>query len=101
MNEFQRTGFHGALNYYRAAEPYFYLSAAFKGAKITQPSFYMVGNSDGLKELYSLTIDQLRSGLPGLVGMRELDGIGHWIQHEASTQVSDQLVQFLRQVCPA
>ena len=101
VNEFQRTGFHGALNYYRAAEPYFYLSAAFKGAKITQPSFYMVGNSDGLKELYSLTIDQLRAGLPGLVGMRELDGVGHWVQHEASTQVSDQLVQFLREVCPA
>jgi pimeloyl-ACP methyl ester carboxylesterase len=33
--------------------------------------------------------------------MRELDGVGHWVQHEASTQVSDQLVQFLREVCPA
>jgi hypothetical protein len=33
--EFKRTGFHGALNYYRAAEPYFFLSAAWKGAKIT------------------------------------------------------------------
>jgi len=39
--EFQRTGFHGGLNYYRAAEPYFDLSGAFKGAKITQPSFFI------------------------------------------------------------
>jgi len=46
--EFKRTGFHGALNYYRAAEPYFYLSAAWKGAKITQPSFYIAGKTDGL-----------------------------------------------------
>jgi pimeloyl-ACP methyl ester carboxylesterase len=35
VTEFQRTGFHGGLNYYRAAESYFYLSGAWKGAKIT------------------------------------------------------------------
>jgi pimeloyl-ACP methyl ester carboxylesterase len=37
--EFQRTGFHGALNYYRAAELFFDLSGPWKEAKITQPSF--------------------------------------------------------------
>ncbi len=100
VTEFQRTGFHGGLNYYRAAEPYFYLSAAWKGAKITQPSFFMGGKSDGLKELYSLTIDQMRASLPGLAGGVELDNVGHWIQHEAAAQVSDHLVEFLRTVKP-
>ena len=99
--EFQRTGFHGALNYYRAAEPYFDLSAAFKGAKITQPSFFIWGKADGLKELYPLTLDQMRAGLPGLVGGLELDDVGHWVQHEAADVVSDQLVTFLRAVNPA
>ena len=94
--EFQRTGFHGGLNYYRAAEPYFDLSAAFKGAKITQPSFFIWGTADGLKELYPLTIDQMRGGLPGMVGGLELDNVGHWVQHEASDVVNDQLVKFLR-----
>jgi pimeloyl-ACP methyl ester carboxylesterase len=98
--EFQRTGFHGGLNYYRAAEPYFDLSAAFKGAKITQPSFFIWGKADGLKELYPLTIDQLRAGLPGLVGGLELDNVGHWVQHEAPELVNDQLVKFLRIVNP-
>jgi len=42
ISEFQRTGFDGGLNYYRACEPYFYLSAPWKEPKITQPSFYMV-----------------------------------------------------------
>jgi pimeloyl-ACP methyl ester carboxylesterase len=96
--EFKRTGFHGGLNYYRAAEPYFYLSAAFKGAKVTQPSFLMMGKTDGLKQLYPLTEDQLRVGLPGLVRYMELDNIGHWIQHEASAEVSDQLLKFLQTV---
>ena len=99
--EFARTGFHGGLNYYRAAEPYFHLSAAFKGAKITQPSFFIWGKADGLKELYPITADQMRAGLPGLVGGLELDEVGHWAQHEASGVVSDQLVTFLRTVSPA
>jgi pimeloyl-ACP methyl ester carboxylesterase len=94
--EFRRTGFHGGLNYYRAAEPYFTLSAPWKSAKITQPSFFIWGNSDGLKELYPLTVEQMRVGLPGLIGGLELDNVGHWVQHEASAEVSDHLVKFLR-----
>jgi pimeloyl-ACP methyl ester carboxylesterase len=97
VSAFQGTGFHGALNYYRAAEPYFHLSAAWKGAKITQPSFFLAGKADGLLELYPPR-DQLRIGLPGLVGSLELEGVGHWLQHEASAEVSDQLVKFLRTV---
>ena len=98
--EFQRTGFHGGLNYYRAAEPYFYLSAVFKGAKLAQPSFFIWGKADGLRELYQLTLDAMRTGLPGLVGGLELDGVGHWVQHEAANLVSDVLVTFLRTVQP-
>jgi pimeloyl-ACP methyl ester carboxylesterase len=96
IGEFQRTGFHGGLNYYRAAEQYFHLSAAFKGAKVLQPSFFIWGKADGLRELYPLTIDQMHAGLPGLMGYLELDNVGHWVQHEASEVVSHQLVKFLR-----
>jgi pimeloyl-ACP methyl ester carboxylesterase len=95
--EFQRTGFHGGLNYYRAAEPYFYLSGAWKGAKITQPSFYIAGKADGLGELYP-PFEKLRGSLPGLVGNVEINHAGHWVHHEASAQVSDHLVTFLRTV---
>ena len=93
--EFQRTGFHGALNYYRAAEPYFFLSGAWKGAKVTQPSIYLSGKADGLAALYP-PFERLRPGLPGLVGNLEIDNVGHWPQHEASAQVNEQLVKFLR-----
>ena len=100
VTEFQRTGFHGGLNYYRAAEPYFYLSAAWKAAKITQPSFFIAGKADGLGVLYP-PVEKLRAGLPGLVGNLEIDNVGHWVQHEASAEVSDQLVKFLRTINPA
>ena len=99
--EFQRTGFHGALNYYRAAELYFYLSGAYLNAKIMQPSFYVTGKMDGLKTLYPpLSLDHLRIAAPGLMGIREFDRVGHWVQHEAAADVSDQLVTFLRAVNP-
>jgi pimeloyl-ACP methyl ester carboxylesterase len=98
--EFKRTGFHGGLNYYRAAELYFDLSAAWKGAKVTQPSLFISGQADGLKELYP-TEEKLRIGLPGLVGAVELEHVGHWVQHEASAAVSAQLITFLRKVSPA
>jgi len=100
ISEFQRTGFHGALNYYRAAEPYFHLCAAFKGAKVTQPCFYMWGKDDGLSELYP-SMEILSAGLPGLVGSLQLENVGHWVQHEASAEVSAQLLKFLRTVNPA
>ena len=61
--EFTRTGFHGALNYYRAAEPYFYMSAAWKGAKITQPWFYIPGKADSLRALYP-PLEKLRMVFP-------------------------------------
>jgi pimeloyl-ACP methyl ester carboxylesterase len=101
ITEFKRTGFHGGLNYYRAAEPYFYLSGAYKAAKISQPCFYITGKVDGLKSLYPpLSVDQLRIGAPGLLGIQEYDRVGHWVQHEASAEVSDQLVKFLHTVSP-
>jgi pimeloyl-ACP methyl ester carboxylesterase len=97
VREFQRTGFHGGLNYYRAAEPYFNLSGAWRGAKITQPAFFISGKVDGLEVLYP-PIEKLRATLPGLVGHLEIENVGHWVQHEASAEVSDQLVKFLRTV---
>jgi pimeloyl-ACP methyl ester carboxylesterase len=35
------------------------------------------------------------------VGNLEIENVGHWVQHEASAEVSHQLVKFLRTVNPA
>jgi pimeloyl-ACP methyl ester carboxylesterase len=98
--EFTRTGFHGALNYYRAVQPFFDLSGAYTGAKIPQPSYFIWGKSDGLFPIYHLTEAALRDRLPGLKGYVGLDGIGHWVQHEAAAEVCDRLLSFLSTVSP-
>jgi pimeloyl-ACP methyl ester carboxylesterase len=69
--------------------------------KIIASAQLMSGKSDGLNELYPLSEEQIRAALPGLIGRVELDNVGHWLQHEASAELSKQLVQFLRNVKPA
>jgi len=96
--EFQRTGFHGALNYYRAVQPFFDLSGAYLGAKIPQPSYFIWGKSDGLFPIYHLTEAAMRDRLPGLRGYVGLDGVGHWVQHEAADKVNQDLIAFVRSV---
>jgi pimeloyl-ACP methyl ester carboxylesterase len=65
---------------------------------ISRRTFLAGGDGSGV--LYP-PVEKLRAGLPGLVGNLEIDNVGHWVQHEASAEVSDQLVKFLRTVNPA
>jgi pimeloyl-ACP methyl ester carboxylesterase len=99
--EFQRTGFHGALNYYRAVQPFFDLSGAYLGATIPQPAYFIWGEADGLVSIYQLTEAKLRDRCPGLAGYVGLDGVGHWVQHEAADRVNRDLIAFARSVAGA
>ena len=36
----------------------------------------------------------MRDRCPGLVGFVGLDGVGHWVQHEAAEQVNRELITF-------
>src|ERR1700719_4019919 len=67
--------------------------------RLRDEAFFIAGKADGLEQLYP-PADQLRPFVPGLVGRLDLDNVGHWVQHEASAEVSDQLVKFLRIVKP-
>lgn len=96
--EFERTGFRGGLNYYRAIQTGFDLAAPFAGAVIRQPSFFLIGQADGLNELRRNSTDELRRSLPGLRGHVELDAVGHWPQHEAPAATNAALLDFLRRL---
>ncbi len=95
VQEFRRTGFRGALGYYRSIQPWFDLAAAYKGAPIRQPSFFLVGAVDGLNLLRRTTETELRVGLPGLRGFLVLPGVGHWPHREAPNAFNAALLGFL------
>lgn len=101
IRTFERTGFRGGLNYYRALQTTFDLTPAFKSAVIRQPALYIYGAADGLSGMFHPTpptTEELRRVMPGLVDHIELENTGHWIQHEAASRVNVELIKFLETI---
>ena len=92
---FERDGFHGPLNIYRAMQPYFDQAKAFAGAKILQPAFFAFGTADGMMKMRALKEGDLTPTVPNLKGFLPIEGVGHWPQLEASEVVNEALVAFL------
>ena len=96
--DFHVSGFPAPLNYYRAIQPYFDQAGAFVGAKIGQPSFFVVGSDDGMVRMRDVPEAELRRTATDLRGYLRLDGVGHWLQLEATERVNEALLGFLREV---
>ncbi|MEV5714758.1 alpha/beta hydrolase [Amycolatopsis mediterranei] len=92
---FERDGFHGPLNTYRAMQPYFDQAGAFAGAKIRQPAFFGFGTEDGMIRMRALKEGDLTAIVPNLQGYLPIEGVGHWPQLEAPEIVNEALVGFL------
>jgi len=93
---FTRTGFHGALNYYRAIDPFTRNSAAFAGAKIRQPSMFLAGTLDGLNLVAQPSPEAMQGDLTDLRSFTMLEGVGHWPQLEAPDATNTTLLAFLQ-----
>lgn len=100
VRAFERTGFRGGLNYYRAMEYDFELTAAYRDAVIPQPTLYVFGTADGLHKSSPVTAKGLRRVLPGLTDYVALENVGHWVQHEAGERLNAAILRFLRELEP-
>jgi pimeloyl-ACP methyl ester carboxylesterase len=96
--EFRRTGFRGALNWYRNIDRNWQLLAPFAGAPVTVPALYVGGDRDMVVAFPGM--DQLLANLkrfvPALRGTLMLTGCGHWTQQERPDEVNAALIDFLR-----
>lgn len=95
IEEYQRTGFRAALNYYRAIPLSFELLAPFKGARVRQPSYFVLGKEDGLYSFFDKPLEELRKNMPGLRGYLEVEEAGHWVTQEKPEVLNAALVEFL------
>jgi pimeloyl-ACP methyl ester carboxylesterase len=97
-NEFSRTGFRGALNWYRNIDRNWELSAAFTGASVAVPALYIAGERDLVLAFRGM--NELISHLPALVSRLRrtvmLPGCGHWTQQERADEVNAAMIDFLR-----
>jgi pimeloyl-ACP methyl ester carboxylesterase len=96
--EFTRTGFTGALNWYRNIDRNWELQAALQGLPVTVPALYVVGDRDFVMLLPGMdrVLANLRNLVPALRGVHVVPGCGHWTQQERPQEVNAAIVAFLR-----
>jgi pimeloyl-ACP methyl ester carboxylesterase len=96
--EFQRTGFRGGLNWYRAFRPSCELLSPWRGLPIRQPALFIGGERDDVLKFptSAAAIARFDRTLPGLRGCHLLPGAGHWVQRERAAEVNALLLGFLR-----
>lgn len=100
IGEFARTGFQGALNWYRNIDRNWELLAPMAGARVTVPALYIAGDRDLVLAFRGMdqVIANLSKFVPQLRGTVLLPGCGHWTQQERAEEVTEAIVNFARRL---
>jgi len=99
--EFGRTGFQGALQWYRSMgnpghQEQFLL---FSGRRIEVPSCFIAGAADwGVYQRPGSFEAMQQSACAALLGCHLVDGAGHWVQQEQPAEVSRLIIEFVHRV---
>ena len=95
--EFAESGFARPLNWYRAMDLSWELTAAWQHAPVLVPAAYLAGDRDVAVSFLggAAVIDHLRGAVPGLRTARLLPGCGHWTQQERPAEVSAAMIEFV------
>jgi pimeloyl-ACP methyl ester carboxylesterase len=98
VDQFQRTGFRGGLNWYRNIDRNWELLAPFAGLKITVPALMIAGDRDVVLAFRGMdqVISNLAYNVPKLNRTLILPGCGHWTQQERPQEVNGAMIEFLK-----
>jgi pimeloyl-ACP methyl ester carboxylesterase len=93
VEEYQRTGFTGGLNWYRNIDRNRQRTLQYDERKIEMPALFMAGTRDSTMkwmspEIMNGRVTDLRSTM--------VEGAGHWLQQERSAEVNGELLDLLR-----
>ncbi len=97
--EYNRTGFQGALQAYRVfSDPDLNAELRlFSGKTIDVPSLFIGGTSDWGTYSAPGALDLMRTkAATKMAGIELIDGAGHWIQQEQPARLSELLVAFAK-----
>jgi pimeloyl-ACP methyl ester carboxylesterase len=96
---FGKTGFQGALQWYRCSNgPEFIAELiGLSGRAIDVPSMFIAGAADWGTYQFPGAFERMQSSAcTQMTGCHLLDGAGHWVQQEQAEKVSELLTEFLR-----
>ena len=96
VTEFGRTGFTGALNWYRNYDRNWETTPALAHATITVPALFVGGTADPIGP--TMNPARAREVAAGSYTEQWVDGAGHWVQQERPDDVNRLLLAFLRDV---
>ncbi|KAI9814340.1 MAG: hypothetical protein M1832_005920 [Thelocarpon impressellum] len=101
-DEFARTGFQGALNWYRIATSPEHTSdlLMYAGAKVTVPALFVAGEKDWGTYQEPGTVDRLAENCTAFRGLKMVAGAGHCVQQERPDEVLAELLSFLEKERP-
>ncbi len=98
--EFEKSGFRGPLNWYRNFDRTFARTEALADAKVTQPGLFIAGEKDPALIMSQKPLSRMPDYVPELEDTVIIDAVGHWVQQEAASEVSQRLVEFARKTSP-
>jgi pimeloyl-ACP methyl ester carboxylesterase len=97
--QFQRTGFQGGLQWYRAVNMYTKEMESFAGQTIDQPSLFIAGANDWGSFQSPGALEYMRNcACTNMQGVKMVDAAGHWVQQEQPNAVSNLLLEFLQKL---
>jgi pimeloyl-ACP methyl ester carboxylesterase len=96
VSEFSRTGFTGALNWYRNYDRNWASTAELTDAQTTVPALFVGGTEDPVGP--TMNPARAREVVAGPYTERWVAGAGHWVQQERPDEVNRILLAFLREV---
>jgi pimeloyl-ACP methyl ester carboxylesterase len=96
VEEFTRSGFRGALSWFRNLDRSWELLAPFAGAAISVPALYVAGDRDFVVSAYAPAVAKQAALVPKLRPPLMLAGCGHWTQQERAADVNAAMIDFLR-----
>jgi pimeloyl-ACP methyl ester carboxylesterase len=91
--EFARTGFTGALNWYRNLDRNWELTPELEGVKVEVPARFIGGVDDPVLVMTPPTVQD--GFLADDRGTVLIEGAGHWVQQEKPDEVNAALLEFL------
>ena len=99
-NEYARTGFQGALQWYRCGTTGAFTPElqVWSGRSIDVPSCFIAGRQDwGVYQRPGAFEAMQRTACTKMTGAYLIEGAGHWVQQEQPAEVSRLLLEFLRE----